>query len=426
LRGEGFVEGRGPTTTLPPGYPVFLSLAFFFWDNPPVVGLLTNFGLSFLSIWLTYAALRPRSQRYANVAAFALAAHPFLAMYVGQMSSETFGVFLVSLLVFHLSRYERAGSLVNTFAIGFLCMAIALTSPVVVFLSAAVWLVVAFRSRQRPGQVTFLALGALVLFVPWQRHCYRAVGHLEPLLYGRATTISTTGKSAITRNSEREDAVNLNSGITRWIRSWLVRPTHEAIWWAPSTFDVIPADVFDSGEQRQLLGDLYRRSFLQPQTIDVNAYDKAFAAAADRRIEQRPLHFYAGLPLLRGALLWIDSPYDFAYIDWIDQVPRLTVATFRENQASVGTGRAVLRLGRAFCRAAVAGLYLAYPLGFVWLAFRTCRDRRFIPAALVLGALAYTWVSGYYAMVDCRRNLVFFPALLFLTYYLPLASHGDA
>jgi hypothetical protein len=39
--------------------------------------------------------------------------------------------------------------------------------------------------------------------------------------------------------------------------------------------------------------------------------------------------------------------------------------------------------------------------------------------AIVMGVLAYTLVSSYFAMSEFRRNLPFVPAILYLAYYVP-------
>lgn len=409
LHGEGFLfDTATPTTKLPPGYPVLLGVVFLVWDDPFAVVPL-QFLLSLASIALVYLAIRPWSKRGAVLAALALALHPYLALKVAEVRSETLGVFLTSLLVFTISRIEYGGvSRSSTglfFSVGALSLVIVLTVPGLSFLCLALWLALAIRVRTSPVRLAALTGGSLLLAIPWQWHCYHAVGHIEPLMYGRPTGITVPGPNA--------GVVNVNCGFGRWTRSWLTAEPQMAVWWWPGSFSRVPDDAFESPEQQSELHRLHDLAL--EDKADPITFDQVFGAAADRRFEKLPLQTYVEIPLLRACTLWTVMPQ--LHHAQMDRIPNLAPQSFLEDKAQLGTKRALLRYLKAVWSLVVYALYLAYSIGFCVLALKSWNDRRLVPLAILLGVFAYTAVSAYFALGEARRNLPLFPVLLFLLAY---------
>ncbi len=414
MRGEGFLFDGRPTTLLPPGYPLLLCAVFTFHDDPFAL-IPVQFLLSLGSIALVYSAIAPWSKRGAALAAFAMALHPYLALKVSEVRSETWGVFLTSLLVYSISRAEQRdlaqARLGQLFSIGFLCLAVLLTVPALAFLCLALWLVVAARIRASGARLATLTLGSLALALPWQLHCYRAVGHLEPLMFGRNTGVSIPGPNAGVLNPE--------SGFGRWTRSWMTSDTQMGVWWWSHSFASVPEDVFESEQQKRELHRLH--TLACEDKVDPNLLDRAYGEAADRRYETLPLRTRVEFPLRRALLLWMEMPQ--LHHAQMDRIAALTPQAFQTDKAQLGTRRAWLRLAKAAWSLAVYALYLAYPAGFVVLLAKTWNDRRLVPLAVLLGVLAYTAASAYLAVCEVRRNLPLFPALLFLLAYYPTRNH---
>src|SRR5262245_35240129 len=183
---ESLLDGRGytwqgqPDASLPPGYPVFISAVFAVRHSHAFLRL-AQLGLSLASCYLVFFALKPRSERLAAVALLLMSLSPWTGRLMCSIMSETLGIFLCSLLVFFVSRYELgARSWGHHFVIGLLCTALLLTSPATIFLAFGIFCAIAWYSRHRRAGLLFLGLGGLLLMAPWQAYCHYATGRLQP------------------------------------------------------------------------------------------------------------------------------------------------------------------------------------------------------------------------------------------------------
>jgi hypothetical protein len=98
------------------------------------------------------------------------------------------------------------------------------------------------------------------------------------------------------------------AGFNRWVKTWMAdyASVEEIYWPVPGDnvdADKLPGRAFDSEAQRQqteeLLADYNQVLHITPEL------DARFSALADERIRQAPLRYYAWLPLVRIADMWL-------------------------------------------------------------------------------------------------------------------------
>jgi len=137
-----------------------------------------------------------------------------------------------------------------------------------------------------------LALVSLATLVPWTVRNQRTFHEFQPLA---------------PRYANEENAF-VPLGFNRWMRTWIADYTSvEDIYWAvpgnPIDADKLPDRTFDSPSQReqtiQLLNDYNDTLHVTPE-LDVR-----FAALAAERVHHSLLRYYAVLPLMRIADMWL-------------------------------------------------------------------------------------------------------------------------
>ncbi len=229
LDGQGYAYLGKPETTLPPGYPVFLFLILKVRHSIVLVRV-TELLLAVIACWLVYFAMKPRGERFACVATLAMAAHPWLGLTATGILSEPLSVFLVSLIVFGISRMEGwPKQRVWAFIIGWATGGLALTAPAAIFLCIALVIGALWLSRRDVAAVGALFAGGVLLLIPWQVHCYRATGHIQPTLY--------------TLN----DSHFFEAGRALWIRSWSEREGDLPFLWGTRSLREAPPRIFKRG-----------------------------------------------------------------------------------------------------------------------------------------------------------------------------------
>ena len=309
LHGVYGVSGaNGPDATWIrlPGYPAFLAAVFavFGMEHYHAVlflQLLVDIGTCFLIADLARRLVGPRA---ANAAFLLAALCPFLANYCAAALTETLEVFFtvtaLDLMVMALDR-ERA-ALRLWAACGLAVGAAILLRPdgglllVAIGLYLAWCLVNRIRTDGNYWQIALagmtVLLVALAPLVPWTLRNSRTFHRFEPLAPRYA-------------NEENEF---VPMGYNRWVKTWMVDyASVEEIYW-PVPGDSIdstklPDRAFDSKEQRtetETLISEYNGS--QHVTPDL---DTRFDALATARIRQSPFRYYAWLPLLRVADMWL-------------------------------------------------------------------------------------------------------------------------
>ncbi len=385
IMGQGFSSKGLPETALPPGYPLFLAAVSLVTRDEGVVRLVQA-ALAVLSCDLLFLAFANRGRRFAFLAAAALAIHPWKARLVSNVLSETLGVFLCACLVFLLSRIVKGerGAMSAT-ALGIVSMALALVTPAALVLTFSISAVVLIFALRRWWERAVLVVGTLLLFVPWQLHCVRALGNPCWTFYSIGTYAPT--------------------GFGRWVRTWLLRERELYVLWDTKFFATLPTRAFDSEEQRRLLQETYLEGSQQQS-------DPAFGRAADQRLKEHPVRCRVLCPMIRAANLWVDMP-QLKHIQ-MEYVGRLVPWSVRGNDVSLDRRRIVKRVIKAWVSTAAWVFYISYPAFFLALSARALRLRDPIGIAIIAGVVAYIAAAAYTGMMESRRNYPFFPALLYL------------
>jgi hypothetical protein len=405
LAGEGFLTfALQPCTSLPPGYPVFLALVHLIslarFDVWILFTWILQLLMSLASCYLVCAAVRPKAPRAAVGAFLLMAVSPMLARLAGYILSETFSTFLASLLVLAVSRLETRGSnLFHSFFLGFLCVGLLLTAPATIVLAFLIWCYVAWSNRKSPTDLAALIVGSLILMIPWQIHCYRATGKLQPTVY-----TSLTGHP---------------SGFKLWCCTWVSTQYDMGVWWHPEQFRTLPDSLFSSTKQREELTALYYKEgsarLQDPQVSE------PFHAAALQRINENPWRFYLMLPTRRAFSLWFDIEYGWSKA--IQQLHRFSITD------GIPSGHSTLQVAiRNIIGIAGILAYNGVHLALLLIVVLGLFSRKLMPWLIVSSAAIYTVISAVTAMGEFRRDLPFYPAVLFILYYLgppPLPNNAS-
>ena len=320
-----------PTLSRLPGYPAFLAVIFalFGADNfraVLLVQVLFDLATCFL---IADLARRLFSERAAQAAFLLAALCPFLANYAAAALTETLEIFFTTLaldLVFRglgvgetaaqpadslLQRSMPQNSMPQRSMVWLGCglsvgAAILLRPDGGILLAAIggylLWLLVRTlrtgRSETRFAPRTIfwagvlVAAGATAPLVPWTLRNLHTLHRFEPLAPRYAT------------DSDEE----VMTGFNRWVKTWIADyvSVQEIYWSVPGAeIDVtrLPRRAFDSEQQRQQTGDLF--SDYNHDRDMTPELDARFAALASERIHAAPIRYYAWLPTLRIADMWL-------------------------------------------------------------------------------------------------------------------------
>lgn len=388
--GAGLLWAGQPTTSLPPGYPLFL--AVLRWLGLPEaayspVGVI----LGALACGAGFLATRTAGPRLAWAVGLGLALHPWLARQCAYVLSEALAMFLAALVALAASRLATSPDPRPWAApAGALLAALVLTAPGTLVVGGLGGLALLLGLRRSRGAAAALVLAAAVLVAPWQLYCLRHAGRLVP------TVVTPTGAMV--------------SGTGRWVRTWLIWPEELVVLWQPRRLGEAPARAFDPSSERDRLVEL-------AEDVAPGAAQRLDAelGVLARRREAEHLRM-AGLTLLRASVLWAAMPrLDHLDLDW---VLRAGPSAFVRDRGEVGPVRAGLRQVKALASAGMAGVYLVVALCSLVVAWRAARGGHPWAIAVLVGTLAYLLASGHLALVEPRRNAPFYFLLL------PLAAVG--
>ena len=304
-----------PTLSRLPGYPAFLAAIFaiFGTENFRAV-LLVQVVFDLATCFLIADLARRLFSARAAQAAFLLAGLcPFLANYAATALTETLEIFFTTLaldLAICGLRAEfdlRAPRPLTWLACGLSIGAGILLRPDGGLLLAAIggyllWLLLRSlrpgiaRAHISPHSLVLagglLALGATAPLVPWTLRNLHTLHRFEPLA---------------PRYANDADELVMN-GFNRWVKTWTADyvSVQEIYWNVPGEpIDItrLPNRAFDSPQQREqataLFADYNRDHDITPEL------DARFAALAAERIQAAPLRYYAWLPALRIADMWL-------------------------------------------------------------------------------------------------------------------------
>lgn len=398
LAGRGYGQDGQLDVRLPPGYPVFLAGLRFFSKSEYLVYAI-QLVLSVMSCVNVYFAARTRSEQAGRIALALMALSPYLAWHSRALLSETFGVFLMSILVLSVVRSATSERTLWAVVAGMALVACVLTSPATLFLSAAVGLALCWNLRSSVRRLVGVAAGVLVFMIPWQMHCVSAMGNVCWTVL-RFDQYGTSAK-----------------GFRDWRRTWTLYPAHGQVQFSQTKFETITPDwAFASAQQRDELTRLRGSSTQNSESKKVA--DERFRAAALERKNAFPILCRFVLPTIRSVAVWFDPDYLWpAQTSYIGRLlPHDLVADWFQH----GAARAILRYGKAMYSTFVGTVNTGYAVAFLFFAVYALRSRQPIAVAIVLGVLLYSVAGGIQASHEIRRNLVFYPALAFLCSYCDL------
>jgi Dolichyl-phosphate-mannose-protein mannosyltransferase len=395
-------DGVRPTWIRLPGYPAFLVFCFKLFGREHYNAVLLfqiviDIAGCFVIADLARRTVSPRAAQFA----FALAALcPFTANYTVAPLAETLSIFFTAVALDAAVAGFMALEDSSPSWKAWTCCGVAVSAGILLrpdggILLAAIGLYLLWRVFLQPSErVALFWAGALVLvislapLVPWTVRNWRDFHRFEPLAPRYA--------------SDPDEFVP--SGFDRWMRTWIVDyvSTEEVYWQVPGSdvdFSLLPSRAFDSEEERQqtqaIFDDYAKSHFVGPELND------RFDQLAEARIHRNPLRYYAWLPVLRSADMWLRPrtemlPLDSRWWEYADDTQDCVLATLWG------------ALNLLFLLAAVMGvvrgprpLYVGMMLLFVLLrsAFLGTMENpeprytlECFPIVLLLGGV---WISGW-------------------------------
>jgi 4-amino-4-deoxy-L-arabinose transferase-like glycosyltransferase len=306
-----------PTFSRLPGYPAFLAAVFAVfgienWRAVLLVQVVFDLGTCFL---IADLARRLLSERAAQAVFLLAGLCPFLANYAATALTETLEVFFTALaldLAVYALRSGDSETPASPSHLIWLGCGLAIGAGILLrpdggILLAAVgsylaWLF--FRSlcsrddarTMTPNAMVsagvLVAVGAVVLLVPWTLRNLHTMHRFEPLA---------------PRYANDSDELVM-TGFNRWVKTWMADyvSVQEIYWPVPGEeLDLtrLPIRAFDSAAQREqtrrLFADYNVDHDITPEL------DARFSALAAERIRTAPLRYYVWLPALRIADMWL-------------------------------------------------------------------------------------------------------------------------
>ena len=294
-----------PTLIRLPGYPAFLVILFriFGQEHYTAVMIAQAFIDTNTCLVIAALALELMNETAARAAYLLAALCPFAANYTAAPMSETLAIFCTAHALYYGVRglkelqQERAG--ISHWIIGGLWTAAGTyVRPDGVLVLAALGLglcgalcIVTRRSLVvlAGGAVLFAALAPLA---PWTIRNWKVFHLFQPLASRYAT----------------DPGEFIPFGFNRWVKTWMVDYVSvEEIYWnepgVPIDFNKLPERAFDSRQEYERTQQLIDR-YNQQLDIDT-ALDNDFANLARERIIHNPFRYYAWLPSLRIADMWL-------------------------------------------------------------------------------------------------------------------------
>jgi len=418
-QGQWLFEGRGymypenvSCTSLPPGYPLFLSLLMLVSDKLFVLQML-QVGFRTITLTAMWLRLRRVDTRFANTATVLLATSPVLARQASTLMSECLGFCLMVCLLIQLLdllHHGVSGS-VRASVTGFLLAAICFTSPFFVFPAIFAFVAVGILlMRSKLLYFALLAFGAGLPYIAWQVHCIQAAGHLIPEIYGGGATFDQV-----------------------WLRSWAKSPVEFIngvrvfLWRMPDPdWSMIPEHAWtDARMQSELVSAVEdcASGGNQKGSPSAQRLDDLLADAGKTAKSKSLLRYYVGLPVLRAVRSWSDVPevwynyfFDFRLTD------RLTISVLSEEIGRFGIMKAALRQIRAVTSGLVWGykecgapllIHVLLTTFFLICVGLTLRSPGLTGIAVLLGVLVFSLFHAY-SSPELRRVAPLYPLVVFM------------
>jgi|GEM_PF-6991433 len=307
LAGHGFSSATSepftPSEATVPGYPIFIAAIYAVFGQrtsavriaQSLIDVFTCLLVAFISFNLAPAALR-------NPAAIsALVIYGFLSWFTLNWTryvlTETLALFFTCLAIAAAITAFRRGRWFWA-AAGAACgMALLIRADSMLLVSAfALFLALQLVRRRAAAaaNLLFYSLAVVVILAPWTVRNYVSFREFQPLAseYGFAQTQF------------------MPDGYLLWIRTWMTDETHfnafEPVFQPGSrTFDFhkLPDTVFDSLEEKEGVFRISAQYDREGQFTP--AMNEEFRGIARTRIKRAPVRFFAYLPLMRIASVWL-------------------------------------------------------------------------------------------------------------------------
>ena len=346
-----------PTDARLPGYPAFLAVVFWLFGAANFKAVMLSQALFDLATCVIVADLARRLiSPVASRLAFALTALcPFLANYSAAVLTETLEIFFTALALdcaaATLNRmFANRAEVVpgrsvfdSTFlklwaATGAAIGACILLRPDGGILLAAVTLYLlvlaakrlmskSLSSKDSGGRKSLFRLAAALVIVPifalaplvpWTMRNFRTLHHFQPL----APRYANDSDELVTR------------GFNRWVKTWMAdyASVEEIYWNVPGDkidAQKLPARAIENESERDTTLSLVE-DYNESQDITPEL-DARFGELAAERRRAHPLRYYAVLPLVRIADMWLRPrtetlPPDVRWWEFNDDAKRSTVA----------------------------------------------------------------------------------------------------
>jgi len=400
--GLSHAEGPRPTWIRLPGYPAFLAACFVLFGREHYHAvLLVQIVVDVVGcFFIADLARRTVSERAGRFAFLLAALCPFTADYTVAPLAETLSIFFTAAALDCAAATFMAWEKGRSSWAAWVWCAASVSAGIMLrpdggILLVAIGLFLLWRMWQRPAERAHLFWsGALMLVIstgplmPWTLRNWRDFQRFEPLAPRYA--------------SDADEFVP--DGFDKWMRTWVVDyvSTEEIYWQVPGDdvdLSLLPLRAFDNQREREqtqaIFSDYQKTHFVGPE---LNA---RFAELANERIRRHPLRYYAWLPLLRTADMWMRPrtemlPLDTRWWEYADDTPACVIATLWGG------------LNLLFLFAAIMGVvrgprprYLALMLLFVLLrsaflgTLENPEPRYTLECFPVVLVLAGAWLSGW-------------------------------
>ncbi len=294
-----------PTLIRLPGYPAFLAVMFkiFGQEHYTAVMVVQAFIDTNLCLVIAALALELMNEKAAKTAYVLVALCPFTANYTAAPMSETLAIFCTAHALYYGVRglkelnQDRAGIL-HWIIAGLWTAAGTYMRPDGILVLAALGLGVCgalfIIKRKSLAVVAGVAvlIAAMLPLVPWTVRNWKVFHVFQPLASRYAT----------------DPGEFVPMGFNRWVKTWMVDYVSvEEIYWSepgvPIDFTKLPERAFDSRQEYERTQQFIER---YNQQLDIDkALDNDFADLARERIIHNPFRYYAWLPTLRIADMWL-------------------------------------------------------------------------------------------------------------------------
>ncbi len=314
--GLSTAHGLLPTYIRLPGYPLFLALVFslFGMEHYHAV-LMTQMAVDIGTCFVIAELAREIASEKAGAMAFLMAAVcPFTANFISAALSETLAIFFAALSFLLGVKAIAATKLEEATAPG----------PVWTAHSARMWAAcgaaIGASILIRPdGGMLLMVLGGWLL-LRWPRSPRKklifasgvllAITSLGPLVpWTLRNWVTMRQFEPLAPRYANDPGEFVSVGFFRWERTWAVDfiSVIDIGWRVPDepiAIERLPSRAFDTPEQRKRTGELF--DAYNDEGYDVSPeIDAKFNSLAEERIRAAPLRYYAWLPALRMADLWL-------------------------------------------------------------------------------------------------------------------------